>query len=429
MVQSAISVSLELLSKTHKRVAIGEQKANSLRLKYDNAGLSVGNGINQSVPSNVDAFYVVDLGKVVHQYERWISNLPRVKPYYAVKCNPDRGILQTLAELGAGFDCASKAELQAVLDLDGPCGTPDILYANPIKMCNHLKFATKNGVDIMTFDSEDELIKISMHAPNAKLVLRLYTTDESMSLCPLGHKFGASLDSCAKLFTKAKELGLSVVGVSFHVGSGCLESTAFLEAVRIARKAFDIAKSACDIDLELLDIGGGWPGCEDDPLVFEDVAAGVGPLIDDLFPSHVNVIAEPGRYFACQSHTLVTRVISSHHPNYTLRGTRGPEETGEDQLSSYMLSEGVYGAFKDSLLLGVSFVPETVVAQTTELLPSRLRGPTDEPLDVISPRVMLPRLARGDCLVFRNMGAYTRSVASHNVICGTPTVLYILADC
>ena len=34
-------------------------------------------------------FFVVDLSTVINQYRKWIEYLPRIKPYYAVKCNPD----------------------------------------------------------------------------------------------------------------------------------------------------------------------------------------------------------------------------------------------------------------------------------------------------------------------------------------------------
>lgn len=55
-----------------------------------------------------DAFYVADLGDVLKKHIRWARALPRVQPFYAVKCNDSRAVVMTLASLGAGFDCASK---------------------------------------------------------------------------------------------------------------------------------------------------------------------------------------------------------------------------------------------------------------------------------------------------------------------------------
>ena len=44
---------------------------------------------------------------MLNRYDKWTSAFPGVQPFYAVKCNPDRAIIKTLAALGAGFDCAS----------------------------------------------------------------------------------------------------------------------------------------------------------------------------------------------------------------------------------------------------------------------------------------------------------------------------------
>jgi hypothetical protein len=55
-----------------------------------------------------DAFYVADLGDILKKHLRWLKALPRVTPFYAVKCNDSRAIVDTLAAVGTGFDCASK---------------------------------------------------------------------------------------------------------------------------------------------------------------------------------------------------------------------------------------------------------------------------------------------------------------------------------
>ena len=48
---------------------------------------------------NDNAFYIVDLSKIINQYHRWIENLPTIKPYYAIKCNPNNVIIELLAKL------------------------------------------------------------------------------------------------------------------------------------------------------------------------------------------------------------------------------------------------------------------------------------------------------------------------------------------
>ena len=94
--------------------------------------------------------------------------------------------------------------------------------------------ASKAGVEMMTFDNADELHKIARTYPRAKLVVRILT-DDSKSLCALGTKFGAPLVTVPGLLATARRLDLSVIGVSFHVGSGCFDVTTFADAVARAR--------------------------------------------------------------------------------------------------------------------------------------------------------------------------------------------------
>ena len=67
--------------------------------------------------TNQNGFYIVDLTKIIDKYTQWTTLLPRVKPYYAVKCNPDKNILKILKILGAGFDCASINEMIEVRNI------------------------------------------------------------------------------------------------------------------------------------------------------------------------------------------------------------------------------------------------------------------------------------------------------------------------
>ncbi|KAJ2972153.1 hypothetical protein NQ176_g7319 [Zarea fungicola] len=142
-------------------------------------------------PGEEDTFFVADLGDVYRQHLRWKKNLARVRPFYAVKCNPDPLVLRLLAALGTGFDCASKTEIDQVLAM----GTsPDrIIYAQPCKTNSYVRHVKAAGVRQMTFDNTDELYKIAKHFPEAELFLRIITDDTS-SACRLSMKFGAPMD-------------------------------------------------------------------------------------------------------------------------------------------------------------------------------------------------------------------------------------------
>lgn len=61
-----------------------------------------------------DPFYIVDLDDICAKHDNWLNKLPRVHPFYAVKCNTDMILLKLLAHLGTGFDCASQNEIQVL---------------------------------------------------------------------------------------------------------------------------------------------------------------------------------------------------------------------------------------------------------------------------------------------------------------------------
>lgn len=110
--------------------------------------------------------------------------------------------------------------------------TDKIVYANPQKMKSHIEFAAKNNVNRTVFDGEDELYKlaeINKTLPDGEkleLLLRIATDDEK-SVCSFSNKFGCPPPQAPELLEIAKELDLNVVGVSFHVGSGCGDPSAY----------------------------------------------------------------------------------------------------------------------------------------------------------------------------------------------------------
>jgi ornithine decarboxylase len=84
--------------------------------------------------------------------------------------------------------------------------------------------------------------------------------DAAIALRQLGIKFGCdAMTEAPHLLKIAQSLGLDVVGVSFHVGSGCGDPTAFYRAISSAKTVFDIG-TTLGYNFDLLDIGGGYPG-------------------------------------------------------------------------------------------------------------------------------------------------------------------------
>uniref|UniRef100_A0A7N4PYJ9 Antizyme inhibitor 2 n=1 Tax=Sarcophilus harrisii TaxID=9305 RepID=A0A7N4PYJ9_SARHA len=79
------------------------------------------------------SFFVADLGDVVKKHLRFLKNLPRVRPFFVVKCNSSPGVLRALAELGLGFSCANKmaSVINSALDMYFPEGCGVDILAEP----------------------------------------------------------------------------------------------------------------------------------------------------------------------------------------------------------------------------------------------------------------------------------------------------------
>ncbi|KAK7959841.1 ornithine decarboxylase [Apiospora aurea] len=379
-------------------------------------------------PGDEDTFFVGDLGEVYRQHMRWKKNLPRVKPFYAVKCNPDPQVLQLLAALGTGFDCASKAEIEQVLNMG--VDAERIIYAQPCKTNSYVRYVATKGVKQMTFDNADELRKIAKLYPEAELFLRILT-DDSSSLCRLSLKFGASLDDTENLLSLAKDLGLNVVGVSFHVGSGASDPLCFLKAVQDADTVFKQAY-AHGFDLKTLDVGGGFSGDS-----FEAMATVLRGALDEYFPPSINIIAEPGRYYVSSAFTLACNIIA--------RRTIHDPATGESSYMAYV-NDGLYGNFSSIMFDHQQPIAKVLSAgqkilfdsPTAEGLPAGIGGgieysiwgPTCDGIDRITESIRFDHeLDVGDWFYFEDMGAYTKcSATKFNGFSDAHDVVYVCSE-
>ncbi|CAH0548581.1 unnamed protein product [Brassicogethes aeneus] len=361
-----------------------------------------------------EAFYVCDIGNIIKKYLNWKKLMPRVETYYAVKCNDHPFVLETLATLGTGFDCASKEEISKILDLN--VQPTRIIFANPAKPESHIKYAETVNILRMTFDNQLELEKIKRSHPNAELILRIKYDDE-MAHYKFGGKFGCDhLTEAPELLTKAQQLGIKVIGVSFHIGSGSQNPKVYGEAIKAARHVFDLA-SNIGFKFNILDIGGGFPGAHGTSI--EEISKNVNENINLHFsdPS-IKIVAEPGRYYVDSAFTVATRIHSI--------ATTKPDSTG---IFTYMyyVNTGAYSTFMN-VFFNEQYKPQALNKNKRDKkYPTIIWGPTCDSLDKICEKNKMPKMNIGDWIAFENMGAYTLTISSnfngfpipkvHGVVC------------
>lgn len=377
-----------------------------------------------ALPDDVTAPYILNLWTVERQLQIWREELPFVKPHYAVKANNTAEIISALLQAGVAVDCASPAEIETVLSLGAR--PEDIVYSHTHKHVKGLELAREVGVNLTTADSLSELLKIYNHHPTCEVLLRI-TVKDADAQCPMSHKFGCSRNVWSSLLRTAQELGVQLVGVHFHVGSGCTNLSAYREGIEDAAALFNLAADF-GFNFRVLDIGGGYPG-EFRSQAFRDIAA----VVRDAIKSQpcfdeARVIAEPGRYFCCACQVVAARVIGVKGLEYALpRFSPKPNEpypsltaTELDELKSsgrtvqYFVNATVYGLFSNVIYDHATPKILWHKQQQSEgpLLPATLFGQSCDGIDVIRDNLRMPLLQVGDWVVVPDSGAYTQVSAS-----------------
>src|ERR671923_2880694 len=201
-------------------------------------------------------FLILDAAIVRAKVRRFRAAMPRVRPHYAVKANPDRRVLKVLIEEGAGFEIASTAELDLLLALGVPAA--GIFYSNPVKSRESIAYAASKGVEWFVIDSVDELRRVYEVKSDAKQYVRIAAPNIG-SDWPLSGKFGAGATDAREIVAAAAKLGVDLAGVTFHVGSQCRNPENWRVALEKSKNLFD-AMGKAGLKPRLLNIGGGLPG-------------------------------------------------------------------------------------------------------------------------------------------------------------------------
>lgn len=348
---------------------------------------------------------VIDRMKLIAEYEHFRRLLPRVRLYYAVKANPHPDVIRTFDGLGGCFDVASEGELRHVLAQG--VDPKRVIFANTVKRPEALDFACKVGADFVTFDSEPELYKIARHAPDCRVLCRL-KVDNVGSQVALSLKFGVDAEQAVPLLLKARALGLRAEGVSFHVGSQCLNYDNYLRAFETVSGL--VAQAArLGLPLTTVDIGGGFPirHLGGDRVNVQTFGTRMRQDLDRLLPAPIQLIAEPGRALVGPAGTLITRVVGRSIRN---------------NMNYYYLDDGVYGDFSGIVFDHARY--ELRALKRTPKFLSVVAGPTCDSFDTIAEQIELPELDEGDLIYVPNIGAY--SCASALTFNGIPPAKVIV---
>jgi diaminopimelate decarboxylase len=314
---------------------------------------------------------------------------------YAVKSNSNIAVLQTLANLGAGFDIVSLGELERVLLAGGD--PAKVVYSGVAKTANDMRRALQIGIHCFNVESEAELEVLNHTAAelgvSAAVSLRVNPdvdakTHPYISTGLKENKFGIDINLAPAVYQRAAAMAnISVVGVDCHIGSQLTEIQPFVDAMDRLLVLVD-QLSELGIHLKHIDIGGGL-GVRYQDEVAPSAAEYLAALLPQLEGRHETLVLEPGRSITANAGVLLTQVEylkNNGEKNFAI----------VDAAMNDMLRPALYQAWMDI---------QPVTDSDVETKTYDVVGPVCETGDFLGKDRPLA-IAEGDCLCVFSAGAY-----------------------
>ena len=341
---------------------------------------------------NKTPYLELNLDKVKDAYDRLHKYLPDTEIFYAMKCNPNPEIMKTVLNCGGQFEISSANEMIKAIDVGAD--PKNILFSNPIKTLDDIKYTHQMGVKYFAFDSLSEVDKLAEGAPGASVYVRISIPVRKSAVASEG-KFGVPIEQAKELVIYAKERGLNPYGISFHVGSQMLDYKSWGYAIQHSGKLMKVLEDS-GIFLKFLDIGGGFPVCYDDIQRdnLDKTSHSIVKAIEKYIPKGTRVIAEPGRFLVADAGTMVSSVIGT------------ADRSGRKWLH---LDVGAHNGFMESLQTANTLAfPVHDSKHTNDKDVFTLTGPTCDSQDTILFDVLVSsNIEVGDKIYFECAGAYT----------------------
>ena len=335
-------------------------------------------------------------------FREGLAGAGRVHLAYAVKANPNLGVLRVLAKAGYGADVVSGGELARALAAGIPAS--DIVFSGVGKTRTELARGLDVGIGQFNIESEAEgraLAEIAQAGgARARATLRVNPdvdagTHAKISTGRAENKFGVAIDHALEIYARLAVLtGLDLRGIAIHIGSQ-LGDLAPLEAAyrRTGQLVSELRARGHAIDR--VDLGGGlgvpYRTGEQlpSPAAFGAMVARVTNGWD------VELMFEPGRVIAGNAGVLLTRVIwvkpGAVHPYVIV-----------DAAMNDLARPALYDAYHDFAAV------RPTGARTT----ANIAGPVCESGDTFAMARDINAVASGDLAVFRTAGAYGATMAS-----------------
>ncbi|MGC6399766.1 diaminopimelate decarboxylase [Sphingomonas sp. FW199] len=321
---------------------------------------------------------------------------------FAIKSNPNLGVLRVLANQGFGADVVSAGEMHRAIAAG--IAPSEIVFSGVGKSERELIAALDAGIGQFNLELEEEGVVLSRLAAErgirAPCVIRVNPdvdarTHAKISTGKAENKFGLPISDARAIFDRLAPLpGLTLRGVACHIGSqlGTLEPlrAAYVKIGELVQELRAAGHVVTHVDL------GGGLGVPYRPADSFPSPADYGAMVAEVTRGwNVTLMFEPGRVIAGNAGVLLTEVL------WVKPGVANPYVIIDAAMNDLM-RPALYDAYHD-------FV---AVRPDGERMTANIAGPVCESGDTFAMGRDIDRVARGDLAVLRTAGAYGATMAS-----------------
>lgn len=328
--------------------------------------------------------------------KRVFAKVPGFREYFAVKALPNKRIMQIMLDMGFGFDCSSIPEVHMSRELGAK--PEDIMFTSNNTSQAEFEFAAQDGGCILNLDDISLVDKVPQFP---ELICFRYNpgprrTGNIIIGNPVEAKYGISHEQVVEAYRKARARGAKRFGLHTMVASNELDYTYMVETTRMLLELAVLLKKELDIELEFINIGGGFgipaePGKP--PLDIDTMATEITALFDafkgknDFTP---NMYMESGRFMTGPHGCLISKAINFKHIYR--------DYVGMDACMSALMRPALYGAYHHIDVVGKEHAPKNKVYDVV--------GSLCENNDKFAVQRELPEIEEGDLLAFHDTGAH-----------------------
>jgi diaminopimelate decarboxylase len=334
---------------------------------------------------------------------------PKLRVQYASKCNSNLEILKVVNQEGVELDASSVGEI--ILALLADFEPHEITFTNLYKTEQDIIFAARVGVQAITADSIEDIIRIN--AAGQKLKQKIRTFLRFNPIIDLGSYTTRHLQYGIPYHTYKKAVDLAMkspfvdpIGLHFH-GSYIINPKVYFLAARQLFKIAEYFLKDYNHKIKFIDLGGGFPvpAAYNGREVFQP--EDMGKEFVNFFMRQVHkiglplptLIFEPGKFVVAHAGIGLVKVISK-------------KKTGRTR--TLIVDGSTYAFLPDPLIYHCHYdiLPATKINHHRQY-DYRISGCTCDSIDIISKKIYLPRTEVNDLLAVMDCGAYSNTMASN----------------